>query len=62
MQIQDDGIVDCQSHEHSYEVVLSQVPFLVSTEPVAARVGMVDKHTVIWMEDLPDEQQEPLFG
>jgi hypothetical protein len=23
---------------------------------------MVDKHTIVWMEDLPDEKKEPLFG
>lgn len=62
MQVQDNRIVDSQPHEHSYEVVLTQVPLLVSTEPIAARVGMVDKHTIVWMEDLPDQKQEPLFG
>lgn len=56
MQVKNNGVVDSQPHEHSDEIVLTQVPLLVSTEPVATRVGMVDKHTIVWMEDLPDEQ------
>ena len=61
VQVEDDGVVNGQSHQHADQIVLAQVAFLIGTEPVAAWVRMVHEHPVVRVEDLPDQQQKPFL-
>lgn len=46
-EVEDDAVVDGQSHQHADEVVLPQRAGVRGGEPVAAGVGVVDEHAVL---------------